>query len=129
MGTSYPEEILTEWQDDGTMPANRDELAEAVVGHRIVSAEVIDHVFVITLDTGRTVRMTGQDDCCASTELDNFLLHPDMVDHVITGVGTTEEYETWHVYADMGDVLELCVSWSGGNVGYYAYGFVIKVED
>lgn len=36
-------------------------------------------------------------DCCAYTELQEFLLNPDAVDHVIIGVGTTDRYTTWHI--------------------------------
>lgn len=88
-----------------------------------------DTATVITLDNGQRVRMVGDSDCCAYTELEAFLLHPERVDHMITGVGTTDGYTTWHVYADFGDVLELTVGWSCGNPFYYAYGFTITVED
>jgi hypothetical protein len=71
----------------------------------------------------------GSGDCCAYTELESFLLNPELVDHVITGVGTTDGYQTWHVYADMGDVLKLDVGWSCGNPFYYGYGFTIRVVD
>ena len=43
------------------------------------------------------------------------------------GVGTTGEYTRWHIYADLGDVLELTVGWSCGNPFYYGYGFYIDV--
>jgi hypothetical protein len=56
-------------------------------------------------------------------------LHPERVDHIITGVGTTGGYTTWHIYADMGDVLELSVGWSSGNPFYYGYGFDISVVE
>jgi hypothetical protein len=52
-----------------------------------------------------------------------------LVDHIILGVGTTDGYTTWHVYADAGDVLELAVGWSCGNPFYYGYGFTITVDD
>lgn len=127
----YPPE--TEGEDSrGSMEESRDALAEAVVGRRIVSIEPVEdggweNPHVITLDDGSRVRMSGESDCCAYAELDGFLLDPGSVDHVITGVGTTDGFETWHVYADMGDVLKLDVSWSEGS-GYYAYGFTIRVE-
>lgn len=125
----YPAEILGEDADDGTMPSNVDALREPVVGHRIVSAEQSGARFTITLDNGTQVELADTDDCCAHTELDAFLLHPDRVDHIITGVGTTDGYTTWHIYADMGDVLELTVSWSSGNPFYYGYGFNITVTE
>lgn len=134
----YEHEHLGEDDDDGTMPGNVEELAAAVVGHRIVSAErrtvegrpgyVRTHTaMVITLDDGTEVEMFDTDDCCAYTELEAFLLHPDKVDHLIMGVGTTGGYTTWHIYADFGDVMELTVGWSCGNPFYYGYGFDIRV--
>ena len=142
----YPAEILDdEYDDDGTMPANVDQLAEAVVGHRIVSVERNaerplpegerhywygrSHGTAITLDNGKRVFLVDSDDCCAFTQLDDFLLHADKIDHIITGVGTTNGYEKWHIYADMGDVLELTVGWSCGNPFYYGYGFDIHVVE
>lgn len=133
----YPEEILSGDDDDGTMPGNVAELEESVVGHKIVSVERGDIPerfynstgLILTLDDGRTVSLANTDDCCAYTELDSFLLHPELIDHVITGVGTTDGFSTWHIYADMGDVLELNVGWSCGNPFYYGYGFHITVTD
>jgi hypothetical protein len=138
VNTPYPIEELDADEDDGTMPANVATLAQAVVGHRIVKAEKVEmssgrwwkakRGLVLTLDDGTRVTLANDGDCCAYTELDNFLLHPDRVDHIITGVGTTGEYTRWHIYADLGDVLELNVSWSCGNPFYYGYGFWIQVE-
>jgi hypothetical protein len=135
----YVTEQLGEDEDDGTMPENVRALGEAVIGHRIVSVEkgvqvpgqycCITQGAVITLDTGRKVQFADTDDCCAYTELKTFLLHADRIDHVITGVGTTGGYSEWHIYADMGDVLELSVGWSCGNPFYYGYGFHITVLD
>jgi hypothetical protein len=138
----YPVEVLDEeHEDDGTMPANVDELRRAVVGHRIVKAEEREFEgkdwpyrsrgsgLVLTLDDGREVRLASTDDCCAYTELDYFLAHPNLVNHVILGVGTTDQYTRWHIYADFGDVLQLTVGWSCGNPFYYAYGFAIDVVD
>ena len=140
----YPTEVLDPDYDDGTMPANVATLAESVVGHRIVKAEKrVEDIpayrgatytrrrswFAITIDDGREVRLADTSDCCAYTDLDAFLLHPERVDHVIMGVGTTDNYTRWHVYADMGDVLELTVGWSCGNPFYYGYGFDIDVID
>ncbi len=111
------------------MPANVAELEEAVVGHRIVSAGYGDNgEFVITLDDGSSVELASSGDCCAYTELEEFLLHPDKVDHIIMGVGTTDGYTTWHIYADFGDVMKLTVGWSAGNPFYYGYGFNIQVK-
>jgi hypothetical protein len=129
MTTSYVEEQLGEEEDDGTMPSNVAALRQYVIGHRIVSAEQSGATFTITLDNGKRVELADTDDCCASTELNSFLLHPERVDHIITVVGTTDGYTTWHVYADMGDVLELSVGWSCGNPFYYAYGFDIRVTE
>lgn len=122
--------------DNGTMPANVDYLLKHVVGRRIVKCEhvPVEHTWrlraditLITLDDGTTVRLADSEDCCAYTEVQAFLLHPELVDHVIIGVGTTEAYQRWHIYADLGDVLELTVGWSAGNAFYYGYGFAIDV--
>lgn len=134
--TPYPTEVLGEDDDDGTMPDNVAELEAAIVGRRIVSVEkesVPDRWYgtaeatVITLDNGKRVSLADTGDCCAYTALESFLLHPEQVDHIITGVGTTDEYTTWHIYADFGDVMELKVGWSCGNPFYYGYGFDIQV--
>lgn len=138
----YPEELLGDDEDNGTMPENVAELSSAVVGHRIVRVEENAAVPVstewcsravtgtaLTLDDGTRVFLVDTDDCCAYTELKAFMLHPERVDHVITGVGTTDGYTQWHIYADLGDVLELTVGWSPGNPFYYGYGFNIRVSD
>ncbi|MFJ4926817.1 hypothetical protein [Streptomyces sp. NPDC088736] len=136
---TYPAETLDADSDDGTMPESRAALETAVVGQRIISVErdvpVPDRYSdtrtgtVITLGNGKRVALANTGDCCAYTELEAFLLHADRIDHVITGVGTTDGYTKWHVYADMGDVLELTVGWSCGNPFYYGYGFDITVLD
>lgn len=143
MSAMYPVEKVDEYLDDGTMPENVAALAAEVVGHRIVSAERAEWKepwfpgsnrfslfsgLLITLDNGTRVRLADNSDCCAFTEVENFLLHADRIEHVITGVGTTDRFTTWHIYADMGDVLEMSVGWSCGNPFYYAYGFTITVE-
>jgi hypothetical protein len=126
---NYTVEHLSEDEDNGTMPDNVAELSKHVVGHRIVSATTAGGGFTITLDNGTSVELVDTDDCCAYTELQQFLLRPERVDHIITGVGTTDGYTTWHIYADMGDVLELSVGWSSGNPFYYGYGFAIRVNE
>lgn len=126
--SKYPLEDLDDLSDDGTMPDCRDTLAAAVVGHRIIGVSNEIGVPSIHLDNGTVVRLIENADCCAYTELTTFLLHADKVRNVITAVGTTEQFSKWFIVADMTDVLELEVSWSGGNVGYYTYGFSIKVE-
>ena len=131
----YPFEVLGDEDDDGTMPHNVTSLERKVVGRRIVRVEKrrvkkywgITEVDAIVLDDGTEVQLHDGSDCCAYTELESFLLNPELVDHVITGVGTTDGYTTWHIYADAGDVLQLKVGWSCGNPFYYGYGFDIKV--
>lgn len=131
----YPKEILGD--DDGTMPENVEKLASEVVGHRIVAVEKgkwdgswgYQHGHLITLDNGKQVRLADTSDCCASTALEAFMLSPDSVDHVITGIGTTGGYTTWHIFADGKDILNLTVEWSAGNPFYYSYGFDISVAD
>ncbi len=135
--TVYPVEVLDPDADDGTMPQNIADLGQAVVGHRIVKAEQeemhepawrSDPSLVLTLDNETKVRLVDTSDCCAYTELEEFFAHPEMVDHVVTGVGATEGYTKWHIYADFGDVMRLKVQWSCGNPFYYGYGFDIQVE-
>jgi hypothetical protein len=121
---------MTDHEDDGTMPKSVDALAEAVVGHRIIDAEKVgsyDGNIRLTLDDGTKVDIMSTYDCCAYTEVSAFLLDPAKVDHVITGVRTDDGYENWHIYADLGDVMELTVGWSSGNPFYYGYGFNISV--
>jgi hypothetical protein len=134
---NYPLEVLGEDDDDGQIVDNVDTLRANVIGHRIVKAEqrevptsrYVHHEFVLTLDSGKQVVLRNTSDCCAYTELEAFTIRPDLIDHVITGVGTTEGYTKWHIYADFGDIIELNVGWSCGNPFYYAYGFSIAVED
>lgn len=125
----YELETLDSSDDNGTMPANVEELSGAIVGHRISTCYQKGASFYIVLDNGKTVTLHNTDDCCAYTDLNAFLLHPDKVDHVIMGVGTTDDYMTWHIYADAGDILELTVGWSAGNPFYYGYGFDITVTE
>lgn len=134
--TTYPIEEIDSMDDDGTMPGSVAALGETVIGHRIVSVtqeKLVDHYWekglIITLDNGQKVTLADSEDCCAYTTLEAFLLNADKIDHVITGVGTTDGYRTWHIYADLGDVLELSVGWSCGNPFYYGYGFHIAVSE
>ena len=142
MGMHYPREILSSDYDNGTITGNRERLEETLIGRRIVTAAIggakIDRPewdwlndevegLILTLDNGYTVVLSDSHDCCAYTELEAFLVHPERVDHIITGVGTTDKYHTWHIYADLGDIMELKVGWSAGNPFYYGYGFDIHV--
>jgi hypothetical protein len=131
----YPAEVLDEDEDDGTMPQSLAAVRDAVVGRRIVAAERSTEKFhgwpetglVLTLDDGTRAMLVEHYDCCAYTEVSSFLLDPASVDHVITGVGTTDGYTTWHIYADFGDVMTLNVGWSCGNPFYYGYGLSVAV--
>lgn len=149
--TPYPPDSVDNYpgdyapDDDGTMPENVAELAKYVVGHRIIKAENGGTVnlgpydgkrncysesltgLVLTLDSGVQVVIADTWDCCASTTLEKFLHHPERVDHVITGVASTDGFTKWHIFADFGDVMELQVGWSAGNPFYYGYGFDIAV--
>lgn len=141
--TFAPTETLDKDDDDGTIVENVAELGNLVVGHRIVSVgsgEVSVPRYKgdprppvcalrITLDTGRVVELVNDGDCCAYTELDSFLLNADRIDHIITGISTLNGYQTWSIFADMGDVLTLKVGWSCGNPFYYGYGFQIVVTE
>lgn len=138
----YPVEGWTQDDDDGTMLENVKTLADGIVGRKIVSSAMLDLPWYyldldsdpnsyityndgleLTLDNGHRVYIRNTDDCCAFTVLREFLLHPESVDHVIMGVGTTDNYTTWHIFADFGDVMALTVDWSCG------YGFQIDVVE
>lgn len=68
-------------------------------------------------------------DCCAYTELEDIVIsNLDDLTHMITGVVSSDGYETWHILADFGEVMQLKVGWSSGNPFYYSYGFEIDVE-
>lgn len=138
----YPPDQLdtNEWQeDDGTMPENVANLEEALIGRKIVKAEQGSGTFdngyyddtgrglILTLDSGEKWIIADTRDCCAYTDLDKFLLHPENIDHAITSVETQEGYTKWFILADMAHVLDLEVSWSCGNPFYYGYGFDIAV--
>jgi hypothetical protein len=141
--SKYPIEVLDSDHDDGTMVENVAALANEVVGHKIIDVKRINdfeenesgnnwygsQALQITLDNGKTVYLQDTDDCCAYTSLKSFLFNVDKINHVITGVGTTDKYETWHIYADYGDVLAINLAWSSGNPFYYAYGFNIIVRE
>jgi hypothetical protein len=139
--TPYPEEILDENDDDGTMVDNVAELTKHVVGRKIVAVERNASApgryewssptigTALVLDNGKRVILSDGGDCCAYTELEDVILNLDKIDHVITGVGTTGGYTTWHIYADLGDVAQLKVGWSCGNPFYYGYGFDITVRE
>lgn len=135
---NYPVETLHEEADDGTMVKSLSDLTESVVGRKIVSVYQEERrvgrwdttmATVLVLDDGRKVSLVESGDCCAYTNVEEFLLHPESVDHMILGVGTTEKYTSWHIYADFGDIMRLKVGWSCGNPFYYGYGFTIEVDE
>lgn len=133
----YPAEKLDDESDNGTMPESLAALEQAVVGHKIVEVQTnlpSDGSYgrgsgtALVLDNGKRVVVRDTDDCCAYTTLEGVIQNLDQIDHIVMGVGTTDEYQTWHIYADYGDILELKVGWSAGNPFYYGYGFDIQVE-
>lgn len=117
---------------DDVMQDSVDDLVQAVVGHKIVSVSQesgnYEDYLLITLDNGKIVEMHDSGDCCAYTTVYEFLFNADSVDHIITAVKVEDDYQVWHVLADMEEVLKLDVSWSEGS-GYYSYGFYITVRD
>lgn len=129
MSDKYPPEILTEDEDNGTMPQCRDDLKDAIVGHRIESVTVVPGGFILILDNDTSVRVRSTDDCCAYTDVDQVITELGNIDHVITGVGTTDGFTKWHIYCDLGDVINLTVSWNPGNPFYYGYGLSVEVVD
>lgn len=120
---------------DEVMQVNAEQLAQEVIGHRIVSVQEVtktarwseEHYLEIHLDNGKVVFLEDSHDCCAYTEVNKFLLNAANIDHIITGVSTENDYQTWHIYASMGDVLTLDVGYDPSN-GYYGYGFEITVR-
>lgn len=83
---------------------------------------------VLTLDTGEKVTVREASNYYDTlTEVEQFLLHPESVDHMITGVRTEDDYTQWFIYADFGDLLRLTVNWNEGS-GYYGFGFFITVD-
>lgn len=141
----YPTEILDSDDDDGRMPENVAELTKNVVGRKIVAVNRdFKHEYkeydwatwnskisgtALVLDDGTQVLLVDTNDCCARTELNDIIVNLDKIDHVITGVGTTDGYTKWHIYANLGDIAELQVGWACGNPFYYGYGFDIYVFD
>lgn len=117
---------------DDVMQGSVDDLVQAVVGHKIVNVEQMsgsyDDYLLITLDNGKIVELHDSGDCCAYTAVHEFLFNATSVDHIITAVKVEDDYQTWHVLADMEEVLKLDVGWSEGS-GYYSYGFYINVRD
>lgn len=136
----YPPEQLDPDDDDGTIVDNVKAFESEIIGHRIVKVETTEVPpkyewstpetgLLITLDNGKRVGLVDTEDCCAYTEVKEFLFHHDRIDHIITGVGTTDGYTTWHVFADFGDVMEIKVGWSCGNPFWYGYGFDLRVTE
>jgi hypothetical protein len=134
----YPVEVLGADDDDGTMVESLKAFTEAVVGHKIVATRKgsipgaywgVESGTALLLDTGQIVWMGEQGDCCAYTDLEEIIDVLPSIEHVITGVGTSEGYTTWHIYANMGDVMQFKVGWSCGNPFYYAYGFNVRVYE
>lgn len=122
---------------DDEMQESAEEFAAAIIGHKIVKVEkdvTIPNTksywrnkgTALTLDDGQMVFLIDTGDCCAHTELEKFLFAEELADNIITSVGTTDNFMTWHILADLNEVLKLDVSWSEGS-GYYSYGFDIEV--
>lgn len=128
-----PEDV----EDDGTMEENIASFGNALIGRKIVKVEkqeVSESEYmspetatVFILDNGDHVQIFNSHDCCAYTELEAVIEKLPTVDHAITGVVTSDRYDTWHILADLNEIMELNVSWSPGNPFYYGYGFYIKV--
>lgn len=147
----YPVEELDTDADDGTMTKNLEVFTKNVVGRKIVAIDrefsktikhdedgarwsYDEHIAgtALSLDDGTKVVLVDTDSCCAYTQLKDIILGLDKIDHVIMGVGTTDGYTKWHIYANFGDIAELQVGWSCGNPFYYGYGFdiyVVSAED
>lgn len=117
------------------MQGSVDELAAAVVGERIVSIDRSEPYHrgsgmntILTLGSGRRVKVTDTDDCCAFTEVEAFEFLEEG-NHVITRVEAEDGFTRWFIYADSIPVAKLGVEWSPGNPYYYGFGFSITVEE
>lgn len=117
------------------MASQAQELANAVVGHQIIRVELApsnkfrggNGGVVLTLDTGKKVRLLTASDCCANSELRAFIYSAPEVPHVITSVATSDDFDKWHILAGMYQVLGLDLDWSEGNYPFYCFGFDIEV--
>lgn len=131
---------MTDTGDD-YLDENLADLRDAVVGHRIVKAEMRtvhsdlgrygaydEYGLVITLDNGKEVVMCDTSDCCAYTGVNSFLMSEGFPNHVITSVRAENNYFEWFILAEGIPVMTLDVGWSEGS-GYYSYGFSISVRD
>ena len=123
---------------EGPLSDNLDGLKEALVGRKVVAVsennarEDWDYYrgdnTVLMLDNGTKVTISDTHDCCAYTTVESVVQHLPELDHIITGVQADDGHNTFHILADLGEVLELQVDWSPGNPFYYGYGLHIEVE-
>ena len=117
------------------MARQAQELADAVVGQRIIKVEQRkvsewgrEKALVLTIGGGREVILQPTSDCCARSELADFIHNADTIDHIITKVVVDDEYERWYILADIHQVLALRLDWYEGNYPYYTFGFDITVS-
>lgn len=117
---------------DDTMDDSFTELANRVLGRKIIHAEHGEHErdshyrhagLIITLDDGSRFMVEDSGDCCAYTSLGKFAFNK--VDNAVTELETDGDYTKWRVIADGRDVLTMDVDWSEGS-GYYMYGFEFR---
>lgn len=113
---------------DEVMDDSLQEFSDSVVGRRIVSAAREKFSLHITLDNGKKVTLREAGDCCAYTEVDDFFLDPNSIEHVITSVTQEGDHSKWFVLAELNKVMGIDVGWSEGS-GYYSYGFDIHVTN
>ncbi|AXQ62901.1 hypothetical protein SEA_ANGELIQUE_70 [Gordonia phage Angelique] len=126
--TSYPEDSVSNHpdaiedpkyppEDDGTMPDNVACLREHLIGRRIIRAEK---------GTARAGDLRKVND-------DYDYERTNRPDHQREGLILTlddgRRVVLEHIFADLGDIIELDVEWSEGNPFYYGYGFDIYVSD
>lgn len=103
-----------------------DVLLEVLTGRKIASVQND----VITLDDGTTATLEGYGACCAWAQVEALLLHPNKIDHAITGVrydDSDDRTEVWHFMADMADVLDVTIGYNEGT-GYYSFGIDVQVS-
>lgn len=120
-------------------------MLENVQGRSITSAEKTETGVTLTLDNGTRFQFNGTSDCCARSQVDQFVLNENMASNVITHVervktnedrfeGDPIRRERWFFLADMDETLSqdnkvatMDVTANEGNACYF-FAFEIEVE-
>ncbi|RZU64900.1 hypothetical protein EV379_1211 [Microterricola gilva] len=128
---------MSENKTESYFEETRVELSAAVVGQRIVKAEVDrsgrEDELKLMLESGREVAVSGWGSCCAWAGVGEILLDLQNVEHVITSVEATGgdgvgSGEKWFILANLDQVLGFETDASEGT-GYYGYGLSVNVRE